>query len=381
MNSGLAKRRRPRHRPRPAAFATIVIVLLILLLLPIGYLFVGAWLINANHDDNATIEREGMAYARPTVDLLVALVNAESAAARGAVVDADVVHAAVDNVNKADSEFGERLRVHQRWSSLPAQIDVALGQRGTGENALHAYSAPIALTQALLARLRNTSRLVRDTTTDTANLADAGLQWVPEAMVSAGQIVAQSRPVSAAPAEEIAIARDRMAKAADAVSEGLRASAEASGGEGVNIDLLKPLETFTAAVDEMAQASNVANPAAPSARGAIDTAQSNVQSASQALETSILAAFTKHLDDRISAASTKRVMILASGALALLAVVALVWWCLPAPASALATAPHPASGARPAFAPGPDSTGDLVSAHELVAPTGPPISHNRMGGR
>lgn len=364
MTTGPAKRRRPRHRPRPALHAAMLVVVLTLLLLPLGYLSGRSWIVTADAADAVASERDGVAYARPLTRLLAALVEAQAAAGRGGGVDAAAVRAAVDAVNQVDRGAGERLGLRSRWAPLPGQVEDALRQRGTGPEATRAYAVPIGLTQALLARVGDVSRALRDPETDSYHLVDAALVHVPETMISAGRIVGLVRTPRTAPTPvpAIAVAQDRVATAAQAVTVGLRTDTGAPTGSGADLGLLEPLDEFSAAVGAIVQVST-ADPSDSSARGAVDAAQARVQKAAAALVPALLTSFESILQRRAEALDAERITAATAGIVALLAAAALLWLCLPRSS----TGPGGGRGPRGAGVADIERTGDLVDARDLLA--------------
>jgi hypothetical protein len=73
-------------------------------------------------------ERVGVTYLQPLTKLLATLVNAQSSSAKGDVVDAGAVRAAVEEVNLVDRAHGEELLAKLRWAPLPEQIELALNK-------------------------------------------------------------------------------------------------------------------------------------------------------------------------------------------------------------------------------------------------------------
>src|SRR6266511_1804196 len=153
--------RRPRRRRRTVQIFVAVLVL-VLLLAPVVYLFGQLWSSTGSAMEIAQTERAAVAYARPLHKLLAALVDAQSAAARETAVDAPGVRAVVDEVDAVDRQLTDPLQARQRWNQLRHEIDSTLTQNPSGSEALRGYAAPIALTQALLARIADASKVTGD---------------------------------------------------------------------------------------------------------------------------------------------------------------------------------------------------------------------------
>src|SRR6266542_730970 len=221
----------PERRRRRTVQIFVAVLVLVLLLAPVVYLFGQLWSSTGSAMEIAQTERAAVAYARPLHKLLAALVDAQSAAARETAVDAPGVRAVVDAV---DRQLTDPLQARQRWNQLRHEIDSTLTQNPSGSEALRGYAAPIALTQALLARIADASKVTGDPGVGSYRLIDVALQRLPDAVASAGQVAAlasisdnppppgrSSRPAGQ-PDPRLAVAVDRLIQAANQLGANAR---------------------------------------------------------------------------------------------------------------------------------------------------------------
>src|SRR6266542_2919369 len=164
----------PERRRRRTVQIFVAVLVLVLLLAPVVYLFGQLWSSTGSAMEIAQTERAAVAYARPLHKLLAALVDAQSAAARETAVDAPGVRAVVDEVDavdEVDRQLTDPLQARQRWNQLRHEIDSTL-------------------TQALLARIADASKVTGDPGVGSYRLIDVALQRLPDAVASAGQVAA-----------------------------------------------------------------------------------------------------------------------------------------------------------------------------------------------
>ena len=365
----------PKPRQKRAGRLVLSLIVLLALLLPVGYIIDRQWTVTGDAANFVSTERTGVAYARPLTTLLAALVDAENAAARGAAVDTNAVKEAVDGFNTVDKSLSDPLRLRQGWEQLSSQIDQAVGQRVSGQEAVRVYGAPIGLAMSLLTKVGDYSKIVRDPGLDAYHLMDAALFRVPEVLVYGGQVGAVAgaldprtgRPASAAD-PRIGLAQDHVATAGSAISVGLRAGADSGGSEAVDLDLLKPLDEFAAATDALGRTTVVPDLSSAAVQSDIDTARRRLHAAAVNLDAALLKAFDALLGRRANQISSQRQGAFLAGMLAVLATVALMWLRLPSP-STPEPAGRPGGGAGPPeSAQGrPDYAPELVDARDLLA--------------
>jgi len=381
-----AMTRTPERRVRRRTGPTVLAVLLIVLLLaPVVYLFSQLWASTSSAADAVATERAAVAYARPLDKLLAALVDAQYAAARRADVDASAIKAAVDEVNGVDRRLSDPMRVRARWAQLTHEIDGTLNRNATGPDALRQYASSIALTQALLNRIADASKVTRDPGLGSYHLTEVALQELPEVVADAGQLaalaVAEAPPTGSRanrPDPRVPVAADRLAQAADAVRTGLRSGTDQATDYAVDLRLLGPLDEFAAATDDLTQTATGLDVPGSGARDHMDAASGRVRDASLALGAAVLNAFDTQLSTHAGGYAVQRRVLVLAGLTIALAAGLLLWLRVPGPAAPVARVPegydltegrhgYPAEPdeARP---PGPERIPDLVDARELLAP-------------
>jgi hypothetical protein len=360
----------------------MAVIALITALVSVGYVFWGVWSYTGDSSEFVDSERHGVTYARPLTGLLAALVDAETAAVRGKPVDAAAVRSAVDDVSRVDGQLGSALGVGQRWSKVPGQVESALNSKATGQDALNAYAAPIALTRALLKEVGDLTRVVRDPELEAFHLVDAALFRVPDVIVDAGEISSVAHIVQRAADRDgdgdprVAVAQARLVTAADDISVGLRMGADTSAGGAIDLNLLDPLDRFAAAVDALAKTN-------ATRADDVDAARVGVHKAAVGLESAVLAALDSALQARKDALGQQRTYAVVAGVLGALATVALLWLS----SSGSATPPAPAAPTRLAAgrrqgqsADDGEASGDLINArdlHDLVGAGGQAPANRR----
>ena len=297
-----------------------------------GFVFQRLW---TSTEDGAVFhaaERDGVAWVRPLTTLLAGLVDAQVATSAGVAVDVSAVRAAVGEVSRIEKDHGDPLHIHQRWQPMPDQIDAVLSQPVTGPNASVAYAVPIEMTQSLLGTIGDASMIVRDPGVDAYYMIRTAVFDVPDVVVNAGRLTTAARdlasragakpPLAADP--RAAVALDRITRAAEAIRVGPRSAADETSGEAASIALLKPLDAFTAATDELAEAARapVQNPAESLAD--LDRARQVAHTASLALETAALDSLDALLQERLNHITFERSSELLAGAAIVLAA-GLLW--------------------------------------------------------
>jgi len=370
---------RMAHRREP--HTVLAAIVLVVLLAPVIYLFTRLWATTDGAATTTETERTAVAYARPVSTLLAALADAQAAAIRQAPVDVSRVRTAVDEVHAADRRSSDALQVRQRWTQLSHEIDNVLSQGPTGPAALDGYAAPIALTQALLDRIAIASRVTRDPGEGAYQLTQVALGNLPDVVVNAGQVSAlaglpapATAPSGRAPSgtdTRLVVAADRLARAAAAVNTGLRASTGPGANEAVDLDLLGPLDEFSAAVDTLSQTANAGHPA-----DQIDAANTRVKRTALALQSAVLDAFDTQLRTRADGYTGQQRVLVLAALIIVLAAAALLWLRVPAfvrwpvrrRADGIPGRHSQPAEEEPAEPGGAARIPDLVDARDLLAP-------------
>jgi len=356
------------HRRRQVR-AVLAVLALVVLLAPLGYLFAGQWVATGDAASTTVAERAAVAYARPVGKLLATLVDAQYAAARNAAGDGSAVRSAIDDVNALDREQGDPLDLRPRWIQLRQEIDNAVNRNPGGA---HGYAAPIALTQALLDRIADASRVTHDATAGAFQLTQVALRSLPAVLVNAGQLSAlvQATADARVPDAQLPVAQDRLTQAATDVGTGLRGGTDPGATYAVDLNLLGPLDEFAAAADGLNQTANGLAVPGSGARDRIDAAYTQLEAKALALESAVFDA----LDSQVGAHSgrdtgQRRILYVLAG-VTVLAAVALLWLRVPRPAGPAPVGPDDAEGRHryPAGDGAAPEVPDLVDARDLLGP-------------
>jgi hypothetical protein len=360
------------------ARALLTVLALLVLLGPVVYLFARSWNATGGAATDAAAERTAVAYARPATNLLAALVDAQYNAARATGADTAGVRAAVDEINSVDRAGNDPLQIRQRWTEVAHEVDRTLSENPAGQDALRVYAVPIALTQALLGRIADSSRITRDPAPGSYQLSQVALRGLPDVIVNAGQVSALATQTRAADAR-LLVAQDRLTRASSAVSTGLRAGTEPGADYVVGLNLLGPLDEFSAAADSLNQAVTALD--APGGRERVDGANALVKTKALGLSTAVLTAFDSQLGAHASDINGQRRLLVLAALLALLAVAGLLWLRVYPQRAPGVERSEEDSRARhgyvPADAGAPPRIPDLMDARELL-PAGLGAQHNRQ---
>ena len=364
--------RPPRLRGRQARVSLAVLVL-VALLIPAVYLLARQWSTTGGAATDTATERTAVAYARPATKLLAALVDVQYAAARSAATDPAGVRAAVDEVNAVDRQSNDPLQLRQRWTELAHEVDRALNQNPTGADALRTYAVPVALTAALLNRIADSSRITRDPAPGSYQLTQVALRGLPDVIVNAGQVSALAALTRGSDAR-LVVAQDRLTRAAGDVSTGLRAGTEPGADYVVGLNLLGPLDEFTAAADALNQTAAALDAPGSGARERIDGANTLVKTKALGLSTAVLTAFDSQLTAHADGIAGQRRLLVLAALVVALAAAGLLWlqvYRAPAPDTGRPGEDtrgrhgYPADGQQ-AGPEGPPRIPDLVDARELL---------------
>lgn len=383
--------RGPRRGLRWRLRAVLAVLALTALLAPVLYLFTQLWSTTGRSAATTTAERAAVSYARPVNKLLAALLDAQYSAVSGTTVDSSDIRAAIDEVNTVDRRLADPLQVRQRWTLVVREIDGALGQNVNGADAPRIYAAPIALTQALLNRIAEASGATQDPGPGSVQLTEVALRSLPTVMVNAAQLhvlaaiieAPTSRSNRSTTDPRLAVAGDRLARAASDVSTGLRAGSDPGSSYAVDLSLLGPLDQFTAAAGDLSQIADTLATPGSDARDRIEAANTLLKTKALALQEAVLNAFSTLLTQRADGNTGQQRLLVLLAVLIVLAAAGLVWLGVRVPGAPKATEPDgPADGGpddqRLFFSrnedAGPDSLpriSDLVNARDLFpAPVG-----------
>jgi hypothetical protein len=307
------------QRGRPIGAVTRLL-LPILLAVSVTALFAMVWQSIEEESGFAALERDGVRYIQALGPLEIALTNAGSAAVTGTASAPEELSRAVDAVAAVDRELGERLGTQDRWAGLRAKID-ALPAGGGDTELIAAYGTASDLLLALMDKVRNSSKLVRDPDADLYYLGDGAAQELPESIVAAARftnllVILPELPSAdrASTLIDINTAGASLAGNARDLSDDVRLAVEGSGSQSLGSALLSRLDRFNRSVDSLLP---LMSPQL-SGRTDVDTEQvgrgrDEMQAAAADLSAALLSQIDVGLADRISSLDQRR--LLASGIL------------------------------------------------------------------
>lgn len=205
----------------------------------------------------AKAERSGVVYLHTMVGLIGQLVETQSAAVRGAPVDAAALRKSLNGVATADRSVGAALGVQQRFADLRDRVEAALSRAEHGRQAYQTHTDLVALAVDLADQVGDSSHLIHDQDLDSYYVMDSALIRLPNAMVFAGRAadlvtLAGGSELAGDDAIRAAVARYDVATAGEQVTAGLNKSIEATSRAALGTDIALQLDAFRAAVDAFA---------------------------------------------------------------------------------------------------------------------------------
>lgn len=323
----------------------------------VSVLFSMVWQSVGEQSEFAASERDGIRYIQALVPLEIALTNAESAALSGNASPRDQLGSAIAAVAAVDGELRDRLRTQDRWAELRTKIE-SLPTEGGSASLITAYGGAHDLLLALMDKVRNTSKLIRDPEADTYYLEDGAAQELPEGIVAAARytsllvsVAGLSKDEQAKSLVDLNSARSDLTSNVKDLSDDIRLAVEDTGTVGLGAALLSKLDRFNRSIDTLVP---MMSPLL-AGKGAIDPvrvvkARDEMQAAAADLSAAILGQIDIALGDRVSSLDRRRVLAL--GALAVAVLLALA----PAASSLLArrrAATEPAPPSEPPVSPPP----------------------------
>lgn len=304
-------------------------LLLLVLVSSVTVLFAMVWQSLEDQSTVASLERDGVKYIQALGPLQIALTNAESAAVNGGPVPREQLAGAVDAVVVVDDELRGQLGTQDRWAGLRTKIET-LPTAGSDPEIIAAYGGANDLLLALVDKVRNTSKLIRDPEADIYYLEDGAAQELPEGIVAATRYTDLLVSIAGLPAADrtqslvdISSAGSDLAGNARDLSDDVRLAVEGTGSRTLGGALLTKLDRFNRSID------NLVPLMAPvvSGKGDVDAeqvvrARDEMQVAAAELSTALLTQIDIELSNRLSSLSQRR--FLAIGTLVLPALIALV---------------------------------------------------------
>ncbi|MFC4069556.1 hypothetical protein, partial [Actinoplanes subglobosus] len=313
----MTARARQHQRGRPIG-AVARLLLPIFLAMSVTALFAMVWQSVGEQSDFAELERDGVRYIQALGPLEIALTNAGSAAVNDREAAPEELGRAVDAVAAVDRELGERLSTQDRWSGLRAKIE-ALPSEGDDAEIIAAYGTVGDLLLALMDKVRNSSKLVRDPDADLYYLGDGATQELPESIVAAARFTNLLTTLSdLSPAErsatliDVSTAGSALASNARDLSDDVRLAVEGTGSQSLGSALLSRLDRFNRSVDTLLP---LLTPLQSGRTGVdpeqVGRARDEMQAAAADLSAALLTQIDIGLADRISSLDQRR--LLASG--------------------------------------------------------------------
>ncbi|MET0495092.1 MAG: hypothetical protein ABW000_18375 [Actinoplanes sp.] len=330
-------------------------------------LFAIVWQSVGEESDFAKLERDGVKYIQALGPLEIALTNAESAAVNGSPAAPDELAGAVEAVARVDNELRGRLGTQDRWAGLRTKIE-SLPEGGNDLAIIAAYGGAHDLLLALMDKVRNTSKLIRDPDADIYYLGDGATQELPEGIVAAARFTDLLVSIAGLPAADRTQAlvdlnsagSDLTSNARD-LSADIQLAVEGTGSRGLGGALLSRLDRFNRSIDNLTP---LMSPVL-TGKGGANTAQvvrarNEMQVAAAELSAGLLTQIDVGLSDRLSSLSQRRLLAVATLVLPLL--IALV------PAGIALAARRRKSTTTP-----PQAPAHQAPAHQAAAPPPWPV--------
>jgi hypothetical protein len=199
-------------------------------------------------------ERDGAAALHPMLALVGDLVDAQSAAVRGAsTADAEKsITTAIDQITGVDPEYGVKMQNSQAITDISNQIHSIEARNLTGRVAYDAYSGLVTLALNLMRHTADTSHLIHDPEVDSYFVMDSAVNRLPDALVYAGRaadLVALGGGSALIGSDGVsaAVARFYVSNSASQVSSGLNQSIDFTSNEALGGNIADRLDQFMAA--------------------------------------------------------------------------------------------------------------------------------------
>jgi hypothetical protein len=350
-----------RSRPRVRLVAALVLVVAVAV--PLAVTFVQFWSTTGEDVTLVRNERRGIDAIRPMVDLLGELSEAQHQAVTDALVDVGELREDVGTVDAAVKRTGAAVGSQERWAELKKAIEGLMARSSDlrGQAAFNAYSEALDQTTALIVKVGDNSDLLLDPKADTYYIVDAILLRLPPVLVNNARISEMAElHAKATPGQKklyegrIAVARDRIATAAEGVETGLRKAFDATTSDTLGPNLLGQLDAFRSTVEPIAPSATAlglpdnTSPADLRDTLAISNRATELRRATLQLAGSSLVELDAVLSDRQGALDTQRTAVALILAVGLALAAGALWLLLPvrrerpqAPVPAVTTGPAP----------------------------------------
>lgn len=347
---------------RPGAYGIAPPFLLTAVLVTVALLFVQTW---NQIDERRTFgeqERQGIEYLRALQPVTTALMDMHAATAAGQTASREALNQAVEAVTAIDARLGDTLRTRERWAGVRAKLE-SLPEQGLArppQDIYDAYSEAGALLLALHAKVRETSGLIRDPNIDVYHLQRGAAADIPETLVAAGRLAGivrlattRGRDDEVRTATELNAARSAVQTPAKNLVQGLQAAADNTDRRQLSGNLLRHLDTYQQAVEQLVADSSTTGSARPNPEQ-VETARRTVQEASVLLVDAILTELDALVVTRLDDLAVQRRFAVGTAAVGLLLGLILLYLLLASRRRAAHSVTEPAaatdSAAEPASA-------------------------------
>jgi hypothetical protein len=199
-------------------------------------------------------ESDGAAALHPMLALVGDLVDAQSAAIRGAsTAEAQKsITTAINQITGADPEYGVKMQNTQAITDITNQIHAVEGRNLTGRAAYDAYAGLVTLALNLMRHTADTSHLIHDPEVDSYFVMDAAVNRLPDALVYAGRAadlvaLGGGEALTGADGVSAAVARFYVSNSASQVSSGLNQSIGFTSNSALGSNIADRLDQFMAA--------------------------------------------------------------------------------------------------------------------------------------
>jgi diguanylate cyclase (GGDEF)-like protein len=197
--------------------STWVVGLAVALLLPMAFITRGYVDIQKRQVAFSARERDGVAYLRPVMKLLVLAVAARHAAISGTAPDRAGLRQAVAGVDAVDARYGAGLGVSGLWATVRSDA-VRSADSDPGLAGATAYGVVARGTRALIVAVSDNSNLTLDPELDSYYVVDAVVLRLPAMVDLIGQAVDAAVAAGPAGAGARAAATVRVARATGALN-------------------------------------------------------------------------------------------------------------------------------------------------------------------
>jgi hypothetical protein len=305
----------------PARRVAVAVGLAVVLLAPLVFVFAQFWAAKSGELEFNRDERRGVRYLGPMTELVSVVTEQQSAMIRGQPVDGVRVQRAITGVDEADEEVGAQLRTTELWALLRQRVlDVTANDFADRAEAYTAYSEVVDLGMTLVRKVGDTSNLILDPILDAYYVMNATLLRIPELIVDSGRyadlayITTRSdAPGSVATTAQLVTARNRVATAAEDLGAGLEKAFNDTSSETLGPGLLRPLDDFRTAVDDLAPTTSLLAPMPSRLQAsAVADQQDGVQRATMTLDAVALRELDQLLADRVAAIRLAQLTVLAA---------------------------------------------------------------------